>query len=428
MRLQLDIVPVNRIAFGETACLKDGLLLVNREELHRLLATDTRLRSVEVQLANPGEECRIVDVFDVIEPRWKADGGPNFPGVIEPIARVGEGRTRVLRGATVVVLNSLPDPFKTVIDMNGRVAELIPYSRTANLCILAQPSPGIEWATYYRALKEAAVKVSGFLAKSVADAPVHATEIYDLATSAVSPASPLSRPRVAYVFMLASHQVPTEPNEPVLYGDNVRHLLPTILHPNEVLDGAVLAPCWYFGTETYFMQNHPLILDLYRRHGHDLEFAGVVATVAHVTDVERRRSVVMAANLVKDTLHADGVLLTKTGGGIPESDLMSLCEACEDLGVRATSIVWTHQGDGRTDGSLTFISPRADALVSVGMHEETLDLPAMQRVIGGPLVSPGVWEQNAVAKPADGTLRLRYASLAGVMNQLGAGRLSIEEY
>jgi len=52
----------------------------------------------------------------------------------------------------------------------------------------------------------------------------------------------------------------------------------------------------------------------------------------------------------------------------------------------------------------------------------------MQRVIGGPLVSPGVWEQNAVAKPAGGPLRLRYASLAGVMNQLGAGRLSIEEY
>src|SRR5712692_10465293 len=152
MRLQLDIVPVNRIAFGETACLQDGLLIVNREELHRLLATDTRLRSVEVQLANPGEECRIVDVFDVIEPRWKADGGPNFPGVIEPIARAGEGRTRVLRGATVVVLNSLPSPFKTVIDMTGRVAELIPYSRTANLCILSQPSPGIERATYYRAL------------------------------------------------------------------------------------------------------------------------------------------------------------------------------------------------------------------------------------------------------------------------------------
>jgi hypothetical protein len=66
--------------------------------------------------------------------------------------------------------------------------------------------------------------------------------------------------------------------------------------------------------------------------------------------------------------------------------------------------------------------------VSVGMYEETLDLPAMQRVVGGSLVSPGVWEQNAGAKPAGGPLRLRYASLAGTMNQLGASRMSIEEY
>jgi len=428
MRLHYDIIPVNQVAFGETTRLKDGTLTVNREELCRLLAIDTRLQSVEVHLANPGEECRIVDVFDVIEPRCKLDSRPNFPGVIEPIARVGDGRTRVLRGAAVVMLSSLPDLFKTVIDMSGEAAQFIPYSCTANVCIAAQPAAGIERATYYRALKEAAVKASTFLAKSVADTQVHVTEVYDLDTQAVTLASSSSRPRVAYVFMLASHQVPTELNEPVLYGDNVRHLLPTTLHPNEVLDGAVIAPYWYFGTETYFVQNHPLILDLYRRHGHELEFAGVVVIVAHATDTERRRSVVMAANLVKETLRADGVLLTKTGGGIPESDLMSMVDACEDLGIRTTVIVWTHRGDGRTDGSLTFISPRADALVSVGMHEESIDLPPMKRVIGGPLVSPPVSEPNAEVRPASGALRLRLSSLAGVINQLGAGRLSIEEY
>jgi hypothetical protein len=182
------------------------------------------------------------------------------------------------------------------------------------------------------------------------------------------------------------------------------------------------------GTETYFIQHHPVILDLYRRHRTDLEFVGVVAIVAHVTDSERRRSVVMAANLVKETLRADGVLLTKIGGGIPESDLMSMVDACEDLGVRTTVIVWTHRGDGRTDGSLTFISPRADALVSVGMHEEPIELPPMKRVIGGSLVSPPVSEPEAEVRPAGGALRLRLSSLAGVINQIGAGRLSIEEH
>ncbi|HEV8715072.1 MAG TPA: glycine/sarcosine/betaine reductase component B subunit [Candidatus Binatia bacterium] len=428
MRLQYDIAPVNQAAFAETTRLQDGTLTVNREELSRLLAVDTRLRAVEVHLANPGEECRIVDVFDVIEPRCKVDGRVNFPGVIEPLARVGDGRTRVLRGAAVVVLSALPDLFKTVIDMSGEAAQFIPYARTANVCIAAQPAAGVERVAYYRALKEAAVKAGTFLARAVADTPVHATEIYDLDRPTAEPTSSSPLPRVAYVFMLASHQVPTEADEPILYGDNVRHLLPTVLHPNEVLDGAVLAPYWYLGTETYFIQNHPVILDLYHRHGLDLEFAGVVAIVAHVTDAERRRSVVMAANLVKETLRADGVLLTKTGGGIPESDLMSMVDACEGLGMRTTVLVWTHRGDGRTDGSLTFISPRADALVSVGMHEEPIDLPPVKRVIGGSLVSPPVSEPDAEARPANGALRLRLSSLAGVINQLGAGRLSIEEY
>jgi glycine reductase complex component B subunit alpha and beta len=428
MRLQYDVASVNRVTFAETTGLQGGTLTINREELSRLLAVDPRLQAVEVHLANPGEECRIVDVFDVIEPRCKLDGGANFPGVIEPLARVGDGRTRVLRGSAVVVLSSLPDLFKTIIDLSGEAAQFIPYARTANVCIATQPAVGVERAAYYRALKEAAVKASTFLAKAAAATPVHATEIYDLDRPTAEPASSSPLPRVAYVFMLASHQVPTEADEPILYGDNVRHLLPTVLHPNEVLDGAVLAPYWYLGTESYFIQNHPVILDLYRRHGLDLEFAGVVAIVAHVTDSQRRRSVVMAANLVKETLRADGVLLTKTGGGIPESDLMSMVDACEDLGVRTSVLVWTHRGDGRTDGSLTFISPRADALVSVGMHEEPIELPPVKRVIGGSLVSPPVSEPDAETRPANGALRLRLSSLAGVINQLGAGRLSIEEY
>lgn len=425
MRLQWDIVTVDQMAFDQETSLNAGRLTINREELHQLLTEDRRFAAVDFQIVNPGEDCRIVDVFEVMEPRCSIGGRPNFPGVIDPIARVGDGRTRVLRGAAVVVLNSMPDMFKTIIDMQGTGAELIPYSHTANLCVIATPAAGVERPAYLRALKEAAIKASTFLAKAVANTSVSTTEVYGLAT----PASvPVNLPRVAYILMVASHQVPTEANEPVLYGDNVRHLLPTLLHPNEVLDGAVLAPYWYFGTETYFIQNHPLILELYRRHGRDLYFAGVVALVAHASEAERRRTIVMATNVVKEALHADGVILTKIGGGIPESDLMGLVDACEDLGVRTTVVVWTHRGDGRTDGSLTYISPRADALVNVGMYEEPIELPTVQRVVGSPLIGPSAWDQNTPAQLAAGPLRLRLGALAGAINQFGAERVSVEEY
>ena len=106
MRLELDVVSVDRVVFGNRPGVDAGVLTVEREALRALLAADPRLRDVEVHLANPGEPCRIVNVFDVVEPRAKDGGGPSFPGIIEPLGRVGTGRTRILRGAAGVALNA----------------------------------------------------------------------------------------------------------------------------------------------------------------------------------------------------------------------------------------------------------------------------------------------------------------------------------
>lgn len=423
MRLTLDVHAVDRVVLGPRSGLDGGVLTVDREALRALLGADPRLRDIDVHLANPGDSSRIVNVFDVVEPRVKEEGGPNFPGVIEPLAGVGAGRTRVLRGAAVVAVNAVFERFNGLIDMTGPGAELCPFARTANVCVTAAPAPGVERFQYFRALKEAMCKAAVSLARSAAGAPPSATEVYDLDEPAAT-----GLPRVAYVFMLVSQQRPSQPDEPVLYGDNVGHLLPTVLHPNEVLDGAVIAPYRAFGSETYFIQNHPIVLELYRRHGALLDFAGVVVTVAHVSEAARRRTVVMATNLVRTALRADGVVLTKVGGGMPESDLMATCDALEGLGVRTSIVVWTHGTDGRIEGSLTVVSPRADAIVSVGLNDECIDLPPVERALGGPLAGPFSDEADATPLPATGALRVRCRDLAGVLNQLGAGHLSIEEY
>ena len=41
------------------------------------------------------------------------------------------------------------------------------------------------------------------------------------------------------VYQIHSHQRPTGVDEGILYGDPVRRMLPTLVHPNEILDGAV---------------------------------------------------------------------------------------------------------------------------------------------------------------------------------------------
>src|SRR3990170_2428659 len=99
MKLQLEILNIKDIKFAEKTTISNGVLYINYQELRALLEQDKRLSKVDIELARPGESCRIVQVFDVTEPRCKIGGtGENFPGALGSMQTVGEGRTRVLRG------------------------------------------------------------------------------------------------------------------------------------------------------------------------------------------------------------------------------------------------------------------------------------------------------------------------------------------
>src|SRR5207237_4516294 len=135
-------------------------------------------------------------------------------------------------------------------------------------------------------------RAAAWLARAVEGAP-DAEEVFEL------PPMKGLLPRIAYIFQVHSHQRPTVPGEGLLYGDNCRHLMPTILHPNEVLDGAVMCAYDSNAMETWSIQNHAVILDLYRRHGRELSFAGVVVNVANQLVEERDRATVLTGNLVK---------------------------------------------------------------------------------------------------------------------------------
>jgi glycine reductase len=221
-------------------------------------------------------------------------------------------------------------------------------------------------------------------------------------------------PRVAYVFQLHSHQVPTVPGEPLLYGDNCRHLLPTLLHPNEVLDGGVVRSYYYMNMETFGIQNNAMIRSLYRRHGNDLNFVGVVVYVANQLADERARATVMAANLVRWTLQADGAVFTKSVGGAPHVDMAMVAEQCEKLGVRTAMIT---QAGVSNDGGLLFNSPALNAIVdNAGAN---LTLQPVDRII--------------TSRPEDadglrGPLTVSVSRVAGVVDHLGSSRLTSAQY
>ena len=418
MRLELRWSVVDDLAPGPATRLAGRRLEVDVDGLRALLAADLRLTGVRLDLVHPGERCRIGRVFDVVAPRAKLDGGEDFPGVVGGVARAGQGTTLALEGVAVVATDQQTDNVGTlaVIDMAGPNAELSAFGRTRNLVISAWPAPGTERSDYLAAVRLAALKTAVCLARAAREAPPDRVEVFELPPSPRVPPELAHLPRVAYVFQIHSHQRPTGVDEGILYGDPVRRMLPTIVHPNEVLDGAVLRGFMGRSVTTWATQNHPMIKALYAQHGRTLWFAGVVVTVAQATEPERVRSAFLAAGLVAHTLGADGAVLTKIGGGAPHVDMAQAASQCEALGVRTTAVVEDMSTDGSAEGMLLFDLPGVDSLVNVGSSQEPLTLPAVDRVVGA----------DDLAAKLLGETRATYGGLCGAIEQVGTTRVMAE--
>jgi len=418
MRLELRWSEIDALVAGSATRLVATRLEVDLDALRALLAGDARLTGVRLDLVHPGERCRIGRVFDVVAPRAKLDGGEDFPGVLGGVARAGQGRTAALAGVAVVATDQQTDEvgMLAVIDMAGPNAALSAFGSTHNLVISAWPAPGTERTDYLAAVRLAALKAAVHLARAAHEAEPDRVEVFELAPSPRVPAELAHLPRVAYVFQIHSHQRPTGLDEGVLYGDPVRRMLPTIVHPNEVLDGAVLRGFMGRSATTWATQNHPVIRALHAQHGRALWFAGVVVTVAQATEPERVRSALLTAGLVAHTLGADGAVFTKIGGGAPHVDMAQAAAQCEALGVKTTLLVEDMSTDGTAEGMLLVDLPAVDALVNVGSSREPLALPAMDRVVGA----------DDLASQLRAETRANYGTLCGAIEQVGATRVRAE--
>ena len=417
MRLELAWSVVDDLAAGSATRLAGRRLEVDVDGLRALLSADARLARVRLDLVHPGERCRIGRVFDVIAPRAKLDGD-DFPGVLGAVARAGHGTTLALDGVAVVATDQQADNVGTlaVIDMAGPNAELSAFGSTHNVVISAWPAPGAERSDYLAAVRLAALKAAVYLARAAREAKPDRVEGFELPPSPRVPPELAHLPRVAYVFQIHSHQRPTGVDEGILYGDPVRRMLPTIVHPNEVLDGAVLRGFMGRSVTTWATQNHPMIRALYAAHGRTLWFAGVVVTVAQATEPERVRSAFMAADLVAHTLGADGAVLTKIGGGAPHVDMAQAASQCEALGVKTTAVVEDMSTDGSAEGMLLFDLPGVDSLVNVGSSQEPITLPAMERLVGADDLAPKLLGES----------RATYGGLCGAIEQVGLTRVMAE--
>jgi glycine reductase complex component B subunit alpha and beta len=418
--MEMNYFDVKNVEFGSRTAFADNVLAINKGELLSQLPRDPAISSTDIIIVRPGERVRIANILDITEPRIKEASDGYYPGMLGPIYRAGVGRTNALRGAAVLELGVMEGLSGGLVDMAGPGAQLTIHSKTVNICIYAQATPGTRIVDYCRALKRTALAASVSLAKTTKGMKGDDIEVLDF-----EPARDRfdGLPQVGYLMQLHSHG---EMREPFVYGANTRSYYPTVLHPNEILDGAVV--CGHYNISpaikntTYTMVNHPVIRGLLQRHGTELSFRGVVVAPEPTSFTEIARTSMLASGLLRNVLNVDGVIITKEGGGHTDVDLMENCNACERLGIKSVLIDNEWLGpDGAGEFPLLASSPHADAVVSVGNADAVVRLPSMDRVVGGSTLMGGF---NG---DLEGDIALPIWFIPNAVSQAGLTRLSTVE-
>lgn len=418
MKLELCEFKVHDVVFGPRTQFEDGTLTVNRDELIAYLNRDGLFQSMEIEIARPGESVRIIHIMDAVEPRIKiGEDRSAFPGAHGKMEIAGSGRTHRLGGMAILQTGARQGIQEGIVDMTGPGADYSRFSRTINLVLVCTPFPDSSNIEFDRATRTTALEAAEYLAATTRNLTPDMVEEFDL-NPGINSSTDL--PRIAYIYHLQSQGVL---RDTFVYGENARALLPTFLHPNEVLDGAIVSGNYIIACQknpTYLHQNNPVVRELYRRHGRDLLFSGVIIANEHSTLREKERSAKFAAKLAAQ-LGARGVVMTQEGGGHADTDLMLCCVECEKLGIRTVVLINEIAGADGDQQSLVDNVAQADAVVTTGNNDEVVHLPGMERVVGGSEIA-------GVSGGPDGAMALALGRVYTSTNQLGATLMTVKEF
>jgi glycine reductase complex component B subunit alpha and beta len=384
-----------------------GDLRLDLASLASVADREPGLRNLRSDVVRPGESVRLVNVLDAVEPMVKAtDPDATFPGALGKLAVAGQGRTHRLEGVAVLATAELGqtgspegrDLQDAVIDLAGPAAPYCAWSSTVDVVLSFEFEPEVPLGDVDRSIRRATLRAARELASSTLEAEPDRVDTFEVGSSTGE------LPKICVILQLGS-EGPLY--DTYLYGASVDGMLPTLLDPREVLDGAITNGAYHWAAlrnPTYFYQRNALIHALLDGHGERFDFVGVIAVRAYLMSAfEKERSAFLAAKLARQ-LGADGAILTTFAGGNSHTDTMLTCRACEQVGVRTVVIA-------AEMGGLTDHVPEADAIVSTGNAEELVDEWRPDRVIGGEVLLDGL--------PAVDTGTIPLRNYLGATSQMG---------
>lgn len=422
--------------FGEKTAFEDGVLTIAKEELKEEVSSLMQAVSdIDFEIVRPGENCRIIHLLDTIQPMIKTDGeGQQYSGFFGDPVMAGTGTTNVLNGFTVMESAALPwdessassgllYPRDAIMDMTGPIAGITPFSQTVNLVILYQLTEDKSSVEYDNEIRMIGIKISTYLAGFSKGLEPDSKEVFSV--DEVNP----ELPNVVLVWQ-CQNQGPY--SNTYLYGQPIDDMVPTLLHPNDMLDGCVVSGNYVwpaFKVPTYLHVNHPILLELYRKHGKELNFRGVIFCRSHNPSNWHKTRCANIGVKIAQYLDADGLIMAWEGGGNAATDGMLTIQCAEKHGIKASTITFEFGGVDGTEGILLVDDvPEADAICSGGSIEKPYVIPDVERVVGGDTFRLNK-ESGGFFPPSDKSLRFEQTThfyLGG--NQSGASTLFAEAY
>ncbi len=428
MALELGRIPIEEVIWGRKTQIEGRVLQIHREELiEKAWGDDSRITSIDADLAIPGESVRIIPIKDVIQPRVKVEGrGGIFPGLVSGTEKVGNGITHVLQGCSVMTVGQIVGFQEGMLDMTGPGAPYSSFSKLLNVVLVIDVKKEISKQQHEEALRLAGLRAAAYLGEAGRSLTPEVMDRFETHETVDARRTKSDLPKVAYVYMLLSQGLL---HDTYLYGQDLKTLKPTLILPTEVMDGAVVSGNCVSACDkntTYHHLNNPIIEELSKRDGVDLHFAGVVATNANVTLLDKEQSSNYTAKLVEQ-LDVDGVIISKEGFGNPDADAMMNCAKIEERGISTVLITDEFAGADGGSQSLADAHPRANALVSVGNANTPITLPPMERVIGDVQILERLAGGQPDSLSKDGEITAELQVILGATNELGFEALSTEE-
>ena len=388
MKLEIGNVNVKDVLLGSENSFKDGILTIDKQgAIDYLKGEDDHITELDIVIAHPGDDTRIVPVIETIEPRVRMDGRCVFPGVTDEVVPAGDGELKAAKGTCVTVVGKEWGSFGDgVIDMGGEGAKHTYWSKLINICLVGDTDEEFERHEQQKcnhALRWAGHRLAEYVGKIIKDVDADETETYVFDPVLKRDEARKDLPNVAIVLQPQSQMEAMGYND-LLYGWDMNHFLPTFLSPTEVFDGCIISGSFMPASSkwsTYEFQNFLLIKELFKHDGIDYNFVGVIMSNLNVALNQKERSAVMVRNIALN-LGVDYALVTEEGYGNPDTDYVRCQVILEDAGIPVVGV--SNESDGR-DGEgqpLVVLNEKLTALVSTGNVGELTELPACKTVIG----------------------------------------------